>query len=69
MLEGVKNMEKINDGLTKNQRYKQNKKQMGIWLNEALYNDFKDKLQKENQTAKEVLEYAINRYLEDTLYK
>ena len=43
------------------------KKQINVSVNEALFEDFKAKLEKDDLTAKEVLEAAIYSYLNDEI--
>ena len=43
-------------------------KQVKIYVNEALYEDFKSKLKADKLTAKEVLETAIYRYIHGDLH-
>ena len=45
------------------EKYRQGKKQVSFAVNEALYEDFKAQLEKDNLTIKEVLETAIYQYL------
>ena len=52
------------ENLTKQQRYMQDKKQIKIAVNEAVYNDFVKKLKADRITQKYMLETAINRYIE-----
>ena len=49
-------------------KYMQDKKQLNIDVNEALYEDFKAKLKADKLTAKEVLETAIYRYVHGDLH-
>lgn len=56
-------MKKIEDGLTKEQRYKIGKKTIIFHVNEALYEQFNEKLKKDGLTKKEVLETAVYQYL------
>lgn len=60
-------MKSKEEKLTKQQRYMIGKKQINVSVNEALFEDFKAKLEKDDLTAKEVLEAAIYSYLNDEI--
>lgn len=47
---------------------RKDEKQIKIYVNEALYEDFKAKLKADKLTAKEVLETAIYRYIHGDLH-
>lgn len=61
-------MHKIGDGkymekMDRRKKYALDKKQVKFYVNEALYENFKAQLEKDNLTIKEVLETAIYQYL------
>ena len=49
--------------MDRRKKYALDKKQVKFYVNEALYENFKAQLEKDNLTIKEVLETAIYQYL------